>query len=125
MIYKEVLEKIIDKGIDAVKRDYKEETDKYNGSIAGFEACRNKTPQELITLLIKSREDTQKAFLRASNDITEGYWFVRCFELEVEWVCNVISAVLENEGLMGIITPTCRGVLTAADIIGVSSPHKT
>jgi hypothetical protein len=115
----EALNQIIDKGIEAVKRDYKEGTDKYNGSIAGFEECRNKNPGELANLLIKSRQDTQKAFLRASKDITEGYWFVRCFELEVEWVCNVLSAILQNNHLPVIVVPTCRGIMTAAEIIGV------
>jgi len=120
MNIKEALDQIINRGIEAVKRDYKENTDKYNGSIAGFEECRNKSPQELKTLLDKCREDTHKIQVTyATHNIIEGYWFVRCFELEVEWVCNVLSAILMNNGMPIIITPTCRGVMMAAEIVGV------
>lgn len=113
----EALEEIIRQGIEAVKQDYEENTDQYNGSIAGFEACQNKSPEELLSLLNKSREDTQKAFRR--YPITEGYWFIRCFELEVEWVCNVLSAILMNNNYPVIIMPTYRGVMQAAKIIGI------
>ena len=37
------------------------------------------------------------------------YWYARCFALEVEWVCNVVSAMLMNEGRPTIVTPTARG----------------
>jgi len=37
----------------------------------------------------------------------------------MNWVCNVVSALLMNQGLSTIIQPTARGVLKAAEIVGV------
>ena len=54
---------------------------------------------------------------RGLTDI-ERYWRVRCFALEVEWTCNVVSAALVNQGLgEAIVPPTARGVMQAARIL--------
>lgn len=52
MDYYEFLNRVIDEGIDAAKADYTDPTDKQrlDGSIAGFEACRKKLPEELVEL---------------------------------------------------------------------------
>lgn len=118
MDFNKILTHIIEQGIEAVKKDYKEGTDKYNGAIAGFEECRNKTVEELTDLLIKCREETSRAFKREIGGIKEGYWFIRCFEAEVEWVCNVLSAILMTNGLPVIIYPTYCGIKQAVKIIG-------
>jgi hypothetical protein len=47
------------------------------------------------------------------------YWYWRCYQLEVEWVANVLSAILNAQGLPIIATVTARGMMKAAEIIGV------
>lgn len=124
MNYEDYLSQIIDDGIAAANRDYTKPRDasKLRGSIAGFEACRGLEPQAIAALLQECGDKTAQA-LHAShaNEITtDAYWEVRCFELEVEWVANCISAVLMNQGLPVIINPTARGMMQAAKIVGVA-----
>lgn len=114
MDYNEFLEKIINEGIEAAKRDYKDELKK-DGSVCGFEICRGKNPIQLKKELERATEEQQKAYMNRD----ERYWWYRCFQAEVEWVCNVVSASLYNQGMPVIITPTARGMMQAAKILGV------
>lgn len=122
MEYNEFLKRVIDEGINAVKSDYTKEHDKYRleGSIAGFEACRNKTPEELLIVWKESQEYVQKSYIDRNEP--EKYWWFRCYQLEVEWVCNVVSAMLYNQDCKPILSwlPTCNGMSKAASILGVS-----
>jgi hypothetical protein len=126
MRYEEFLEKTIDKGIDAAKRDYAapDQANKLKGSIEGFEACRGLDPIKLKMLLSATRMLTQRAAndLNANTITEEQYWEVRCREAEVEWVCNCVSVILANEKLPGlepIVPPTARAFLASAEILGV------
>jgi len=114
--YTEFLTRIINDGIEAAKNDYVGKEDKLKGSIAGFEACRGKNPDELKELLSKAAKDTFHAHMKH----IPNYWEIRCFEAEVEWVCNCVSAMLMNEKLPTIIPPTARAVIKVAEVIGVS-----
>jgi hypothetical protein len=119
MFYGDALNAIIDDGIEAVRLDYIKPCDtlKRDGSIAGFQACRDKKPVEIAILLALARQQTQDA----RTGRPEDYWYWRCRECEIEWVANVISAMLMNQGLPGIVPVTARGVLKAIDIVGVRS----
>lgn len=118
MNYKEFLERVINEGIEAAKKHYAkpEQKEKLAGSIAGFEDCRGRTPEELLWLVGESEKRTAEAYRKNPRE----YWKTRCFELEVEWVCNVVSAMLVNEGRKPILPqfPTARAVLKAAEILG-------
>jgi len=115
MEYNTLLTRIIDEGIEAAKKSYANRPDKLKGSVDGFESCRGKSPAELASALAAAGAATNAARIcRADN-----YWEVRCFELEVEWMCNVVSAALLNQGLPTIVQPTARGMMKAASIIGV------
>jgi hypothetical protein len=119
MNYNEFLSRIIDEGIDAAKSDYTDPKDKLrlDGSIAGFEACRGKQPNELVEVWQKANDNMNNAFHEEKND----YWWYRCFQLEVEWVCNVVTAMLMNEGFNEPLLswlPTTNGVIKAATILG-------
>src|SRR6266850_5912543 len=118
MTYKEFLVEIIEQGIEAVNIDYINDELKRKGAIAGFEACRNKAPEDLLHILHTAQADTQNAF--RSND--PEYWLHRCFEAEVEWVCNVVSAILVNQRKEPLVSyfPTALGCLQAARILGYS-----
>lgn len=118
MEYNEFLTRVIDKGIASAKRDYSNPKNPNHlkmqaGAIAGFEACRHKTPGELGELLENSGRDTKLRMVRNDSD----YWWFRCFESEVQWVCNCMSAKLMIEDRPIICTPTAMGVLCANAIL--------
>jgi hypothetical protein len=121
MDYTEFLTRVVDEGIEAATSDYTKESDKQNleGSIAGFNACRNKSPEELIEVWNEASKKMNEAF----GEQKDNYWYFRCFQLEVEWVCNVVSAMLMNEGhttpLLSWL-PTANGAMKAASIVGVA-----
>ena len=114
MDYQEFLTQVVEQGIEGARKDYNHDSDKFKGAIQGFEACRGKSPTELAELLNAARTSQQDAFQRQD----EHYWYFRCYEAEVEWTCNCVSAMLANEGLPPIILTTARGMMQAARIIG-------
>ena len=134
MTLDEVLSRIINDGIEAAKHDYAPEN--YGGdrptqrgllagSVAGFEACRGKTPDELKALLHDARQKSHDAMAtvyhldgKRKADL-KAVWYAKGYEGEVEWVCNCVSAVLMNEGLPTIVPPTARGMMRVAEIVGV------
>jgi hypothetical protein len=115
--HQEFLTRIIDDGIAAAREDYADSPAKLEGAVAGFEACRNLSPLELISVLEFGALETQKAFREESPD----YWRIRCFELEVEWVCNCVSAALVNNDTPSLRHdfPTARAMRKAASVLGV------
>lgn len=115
MEYETFLTKVIDDGIEAAKKSYASRPDKLRGALAGFESCRGKSPAELRSALDMAEKATQAARIcRADN-----YWEVRCFEAEIEWVCNVVSAAMASQHAPTIVVPTARGLMKAADVLGV------
>lgn len=118
--YEALLERVVADGIEACRRDYADDADKLEGSIAGFEACRGRTPEQLAALLVEARAETQAAYRSSPDPEPTRYWYWRCRELEIEWCCNVVSACLANEGLPIIVPPTARGAMKAAEIVGVA-----
>jgi len=117
MDYGEFLSKVIDDGIEAVKKDYTKDSQAphLHGSVAGFEMCRVKNPVELAYLLLEAERNTKNS--RMAQEDHDTYGFKRCYELEIEWVCNVVSALLMHRGLPVVINPTARGVRKAMDIL--------
>ena len=113
--------RVIDDGIAAAVADYAGDTEHRQqmreGAVAGFEACRLKTPAELALLLRAARDRERTAMFSDAPDT----WWHKCYAGEVEWVCNCLSAVLQRHGLPVIVTPTMRGTFKAAEILGVSA----
>lgn len=123
MTLEEALTTIINNGIAGAKADYTrpDQKSKLEGSIEGFEACRGKDVAGMIELLTETRRKAQEAFRRVhENEISDDeYWKIRCFESEVEWTANCLSAILVNEGHDPIVPPTARAAINVARIIGV------
>lgn len=115
MNLKKFLDRIVDDGIAACRESYKNNQQKREGAIVGLEACRGKTVFELRQQLhvAGNAADVARAVDR------ENYWYLRCYHAEIEWVCNVVSSALQNQGLDVIVTPTARGYMKAAEILGV------
>jgi hypothetical protein len=121
MTYDEFLARVIDDGIEAARADYtKPEEDRHlKGSIAGFEACRGKNSPALVVLLGEARKRTAEAYARTTQP---SYWYLRCYELEVEWVANCVSALLVNQGGQALTSyqPTARAVMKLGEIVGIT-----
>jgi hypothetical protein len=114
---------ICDDGETEVREAYVEPKDavKLNGSLAGFaEARQTISPDDLSALLATAARDCVDAHLRDDKN----YWFWRYRHLQVEWVANVVSAALYNEKKPTIIIPTVRGLMKAADILGVRKANE-
>lgn len=116
-IYFDFLSKIIDKGQEAARRDYKK-GQKLQGSLAGFEACRKLKPHALQELLNTCRISTIAEYGQHDDDISKYFWY-RCYESEVEWVCNCISVILMQMGKPVIVPPTARAALLIAEIMKI------
>lgn len=119
MDYTELLDRIIDDGIKAAREDYAGDPMKLEGATKGFEACRGKTPQELMELLAQAAADRRKAMIEEAED----YWRVRCYEAEVEWVCNCVSVILMAAGEPVIVPPTAQAAIKVVSIVGVTGNH--
>jgi hypothetical protein len=111
LAYKPFLDRIIDDGIIAATADYKEGP-KLSGSIKGFEACRDKTPDQLVAEW--SMASDKLRYLMEGNKLDE-YWYWNCYQLEVEWVLNCLSVAV-NKPLLGHL-PTARGAIKAAEVL--------
>lgn len=113
----EALERVISDGIEAARADYSRPGDELrrDGAVLGFEECRGKTPSELKRLLEIAEERANQAFRHEADD----YWFWRCRAAEVGWVVNVVSCLMHEHGLAPVGIMTARGMLKAAEIVGV------
>ena len=121
MNLKEFIDKLIRDGIEEVTAVYADQPNKMKGAIAGFKACEFKTPTELALELKKAQGMAQLHFTTANHD---KYWYHRMRQLQIEFVCNVVSAVLQNERKPIIIAPTARGVMKAAEILDWGSTNE-
>lgn len=117
MTHTEFINAVIDKGIAAARRDYSHPSHslKLSGAVAGFNACRDLSVDDLRLMWETAEIASRDARERGAND----YWWYRCYAAEVYWICNCVSAVLHNQGLPTIVPPTARGLLCAAEIVGV------
>lgn len=114
LTYESFLNQVIEGGLAGILVSYAHEPDKLKGSREGFEACRGKTPDQLWELLVEARRRSWDA----QREMAENYWEVRHTELQIEWTCNCVSAMLQNEGLPTIVPPTARAVLRVHEILG-------
>jgi len=116
--YAQLLDRVITDGIAEVRAAYAapEDHHKRDGAIEGFEACRGKTPSELVELWRSTATEA-----RQNMHDAEVYWKQRCKTLQVEWVCNVISVGLMNSGHAPLLEhlPTARAAMKCAQLVGV------
>ena len=115
MTYNQFLDQIIDNGIEGAKRDYAkpEQKMKLRGAIAGFSICRREDPHGLQSLLKMAQESTQQA----RSEKSEDYLYYRCYEAEIEWVCNCVSALLYYNHMPVIVQPTARAAMAIQPIV--------
>jgi hypothetical protein len=118
MNHAEFVNRLVDDGIASVRSDSRltRKPRRLAGAVDGFEACRGKSPEELLVLLGQANRDADAH--HGARDV-ESYWAARYYTLQVEFVCNCVSAAMLNQGLRPIIAPTARGMMQAAKILGV------
>lgn len=127
MTYAELLDRIISDGIAEVRQAYaaSEDHHKRDGAIEGFEACRGKTPEQIVILW--SAAERERSLMRstgeASDQSLKNYWRYRYKVMQIEWCLNVISVGLQKP-LLGHL-PTARAALKYAEIVGVSGQEVT
>jgi hypothetical protein len=117
MNFNDVLNVVIDDGINAALQSYSKpyQSLKREGSIFGFNECRGLNAQKLAELLISAEKTTKDKMMKNSHD----YWYWRCRHAEIEWVCNVMSAVLVSHNESPIASYSLRGMMKAVEILGV------
>jgi hypothetical protein len=126
--YAQLLERVISNGIAEVLEAYKDDDDpdgsrfytaKREGAIAGFESCRGKLPEDLVRLYESAHRDSHSTASVAvhRNETLRNHWRQRYYELQIEWVLNVLSVGLSRPLLAHL--PTYRGAMKYAEIVGV------
>lgn len=121
----DLLNAICDDAITEIPLAYPrpDQNNKREGAIAAFEDCRGKSDEEIQALLVQAQVHiharTQSKPLHDRQTDIINYWYWRMYELQVEWVLNVLSAARAANGLVPLTAYTARGVLKAADILGV------
>lgn len=129
--YARFLDRVIEDGVTSVTREYAEPKGhhKRDGAIAGFNACRYKTPAELFEAFHQSGRDVDVARQGITADSPRAdamriYQWHRYHQLQVEWVCNVMSYALQYNGIrtQPILPgqPTARAAMKYAEIVGVA-----
>ena len=126
--YDQLLDRVITDGIAEVREAYADpkEHHKRDGAIEGFEACRGKSPTDLVALWSEAEKiAAQIARDRRANSPEDGdvtdYWRQRYKTMQIEFVCNVVSVGLVNSGQVPLLghLPTARGAMKYAAIVGI------
>lgn len=115
MNYGDFIARVISDGLEAARADYADKPLHREGSVRGFEECLGLLPGDIGELLIEANDRCTQAH----RDSADDYWYWRCRAAEIEWVANVVSAANMNSDLPVIVTPTMRGVMKAAELLGV------
>ena len=126
MTYDELLNRVITDGIAEIREVYAAPQDhhKRDGALEGFEACRGKSPVDLVMLWSDAEKRAKQSMpdhRGTSDGDAKDYWRQRYKALQIEWVCNVISVGLVNGGHPPLLThqPTARAAFKYAMIVGV------
>lgn len=125
--YAELLDRIISDGIAEVREAYTDPKDhhKRDGAIEGFEACRGRSPDQLVALWTEAERQSRQIVEQCRQGQRDGrdYWKQRYKTLQLEWACNVISVGLTGMGRPPLLAhlPTARAAMKYADIVGVAA----
>lgn len=116
--YENFISRVVDNGVSTAHKDYENNPEKREGAVAGFEACRGKTPGEIKILLDMSNVAIQQAYKEMNKkNLPEGrYWRLWAYYTEIQWVANVVSAEQQAKGQEPMVPPTATGIMAAAKL---------
>lgn len=124
MKYQEYLNRVIDESIADLDKYFALEPRVtllyHKASLAGLEACRGLAPPGLAMLLDRAQRIQRLALRKTAHD---RYMKVTFFLHEVEWVCDVVSVALANQGMETIIPPTMVAAELASEITQNEQEH--
>lgn len=83
------------------------------GALEGLEACRGLPPLVMPMRALIREQSTLLEDLRSSDDLMR-FWKQRCKLSAIEWVAQVVSAVLEANHLDVVTTPGIKARVHAA-----------
>lgn len=122
MTYREFVVRIITEGVEACERAAFEEpsSPRVAGALSGLEACLGCQSAPELGVLLAFARNKQTAVVREPVPDADQCVFAQGFTHEVEWICNCVSALLLNEGLQPLITPTSRGIMKCSELLGAA-----
>jgi hypothetical protein len=120
--YKQLLDRVISDGITEVRVVYADPEDhhKRDGAIEGFEACREKSPAQLVELWRETEAEAAQMRNVHADDL-KAYWRLRYKALQIEWVLNVLTVGFQKLGYRPLLghLPTARAVMKYVEIVGL------
>jgi hypothetical protein len=121
-----LLEAVIDRGIASVLESYPSGDPRQLGGVEGFEACRGKTPEQMLELMRGMWDRDRRALDPGRPPEREARLRERYAQLQVEWCLNALAAL---DWLRGQRTfewlphhPTLRAATLVLQILGVAVP---
>jgi 3-methyladenine DNA glycosylase Tag len=113
------LARVIADGLASIEKDARitRHPERLQGARDGFNACTGLDAEALGKLLATAQRAVHES--RTAREPIETYWRKNYYAIEIEWVCNTLSAALHNQGLPTIVPPTVRGFINATRILGI------
>lgn len=120
MTYTEFVRQIITEGVEVLASAALEtpESPQLAGALSACEACLKCDSAPALGVLLAFARNKHADVLREPVPDADRCLFAQGFAYEVEWICNCVSALLLNEGLQPLITPTSRGIMKCAELLG-------
>lgn len=109
--YASFLETVIDQSLIAAMSTYNTEAHKSDGAVAGLEACRGLSPEQIKAVW----QEASRKTMHMLDETPELYWFWFSYSAEVEWVLNCLSAFL-GYGLLPSL-PTLRADIYVSTVL--------
>ena len=81
--------------------EHKGEIAKLRRMIRAYDMCLSLCETDAALGLYEYREVQAliEATMKARLEEEPEYWKTRCYEAEIEWVCNIVSAMMVNEAI--------------------------
>lgn len=121
----ELLRLTVEKGIASVEGDSSMKPHEIEGSVSGFEACRDldvSSPDAMLELLRKVREESEEAFhIRHEKKMSlSDYWRIRYKVVQVEYVYEIMKFAWIQSGY-DITSVSARSAVKFNEIISANN----
>lgn len=112
--YFDFLDKVIADCETSANTHYSSSPSELESALNALKTCKAKTPGELKDIYESAVSASREARFEKSSKYTE----IRCHEIEVEFICDAVSAILVNSGEEPILgKPTKKGFAKAHSVV--------